>query len=290
MTLACNGDGTLHWTATVVNTSACPQPGAWLVPLLVHLDTGRTLVVRLAAGSASFAPGTTLLQGDFCYSFSPHTQSVQADVLLAGQVCVRFAASPAIAPCGVSPTCTLGFLDLPPSAEYYDDVMALAAVHAAPAYADGTFRPDQPITRGALASILAPAFHLAAPAAQFGAPSGDAPPARTVTRGELARQVVLAAGWPVLVPPVATFADVPPGSPFFAYVETAAAHGIVHGYADRTFRPNQPATRGQAARVIVNALPSPLAPALGTPTPVALPGAVTATPTAAPPAKGAPRP
>ena len=56
-------------------------------------------------------------------------------------------------------------------------------------------------------------------------------PNANVTRGQLSKIVVGAAGWTLLNPPAATFADVPPGSAFYDFVETAACHGIVSGYA-----------------------------------------------------------
>ncbi|HMA37151.1 MAG TPA: S-layer homology domain-containing protein, partial [Chloroflexia bacterium] len=60
----------------------------------------------------------------------------------------------------------------------------------------------------------------------------------------------------------APFADVAPGSPFYAFVATAACHGVVSGYAcggpgepcDTTnrpyFRPYNNATRGQIAKIV----------------------------------------
>jgi len=33
-------------------------------------------------------------------------------------------------------------------------------------------------------------------------------------------------------------------------VETAVCHGVVTGYADHTFRPANPATRGQIAKIV----------------------------------------
>ena len=77
-----------------------------------------------------------------------------------------------------------------------------------------------------------------------------------VTRGQLSKIVVNAAGWAVQTPPAATFTDVPPGHPFFSYIETAACHGIISGYADHTFRPSVGATRGQIAKIVYFALGS----------------------------------
>jgi hypothetical protein len=94
-------------------------------------------------------------------------------------------------------------------------------------------------------------------------------PNAAVTRGQTARVVVLAAGWQLQEPPSATFADVAPGSPFYPYVETAAARGIIVGYPcggpsepcdplNRPyFRPGNNSTRGQIAKIVYNAIRNP---------------------------------
>jgi hypothetical protein len=43
--------------------------------------------------------------------------------------------------------------------------------------------------------------------------------------------------------------DVPPGSTFYQYVETAVSKGVLSGYSDRTFLPGNNATRGQIAKI-----------------------------------------
>jgi hypothetical protein len=79
-----------------------------------------------------------------------------------------------------------------------------------------------------------------------------------VTRGQLSKIVVGTAqqvqGWTLRNPPTATFSDVPVGSTFYPYIETAVCHGVLGGYADGTFRPNNPATRGQIAKIVYSAV------------------------------------
>ena len=92
-------------------------------------------------------------------------------------------------------------------------------------------------------------------------------PAAQVTRGQLAKIVTGAAGWPLLLPPTGTFADVLPGSTFYAAIETVAAQGVVGGYTCGTqpnepcdatrrayFRPADNAKRGQIAKIVFGAL------------------------------------
>jgi hypothetical protein len=63
--------------------------------------------------------------------------------------------------------------------------------------------------------------------------------------------VVLGEGWAVVTPGQPTFTDVGPADWHFSYIETAVGHGIVSGYPDGTFKPNNWVTRGQLSKVIV---------------------------------------
>ena len=75
-------------------------------------------------------------------------------------------------------------------------------------------------------------------------------PYNDTTRAQFSKMLVLARGWSLVTPGVSTFNDVPAGSPFFAVVETAYAHGLLSGYADGSFRPGNPATRGQISKIV----------------------------------------
>lgn len=84
---------------------------------------------------------------------------------------------------------------------------------------------------------------------------GSFHPDADVTRGQMAKILCLAMGYPLANPPTPTFSDVPYGSTFYQYIETLVARGIVGGYADGTFRPGNPVTRGQLTKFIYNANP-----------------------------------
>jgi hypothetical protein len=45
--------------------------------------------------------------------------------------------------------------------------------------------------------------------------------------------------------------DVPPGSTFYPYIHCLACMGIVNGYPDGTYRPNNNVTRGQLSKIVV---------------------------------------
>lgn len=59
---------------------------------------------------------------------------------------------------------------------------------------------------------------------------------------------------PTYTPCPIQFTDVPPGSTFYEYVRCLACRGIVNGYPDGTFRPNNWVTRGQIAKIMSNAV------------------------------------
>jgi uncharacterized delta-60 repeat protein len=48
------------------------------------------------------------------------------------------------------------------------------------------------------------------------------------------------------------FSDVPSGSTFYDYVRCLACREIISGYSDGTFRPGNPVTRGQLAKIVSN--------------------------------------
>ena len=91
-------------------------------------------------------------------------------------------------------------------------------------------------------------------------------PAADTTRGQLCKLVVAGLAWTGGLPAVATFADVPPGQPFYPFIEIAAARGVISGYTcggpgepcdaqNRPyFRPAANVTRGQLSKIIAGAV------------------------------------
>ncbi|HMA34655.1 MAG TPA: S-layer homology domain-containing protein [Chloroflexia bacterium] len=142
---------------------------------------------------------------------------------------VTFCAPPSTAP---------DFSDVPPAQPFAPFIAGLAGASALSGYACGG--PNEPCNAN-----NAPYFR----------------PAAIVTRGQLLKLVVNAAGWPVVTPAVATFADVTPRNPFYDYIETGAAYGVISGYPcgrpgepcnathQPYFRPTQAVTRGQLVKI-----------------------------------------
>jgi hypothetical protein len=181
------------------------------------------------------------------------------------------------------------FDDVPGSSWMYPYVEYLAYRGIVGGYSDNTFRPGNPATRGQFAKmiVLGMGWTLVTPAQPHfadvptshpfypyietafsqgvisgypcGAASEPCPgtyfrPGNDVTRGQIAKMIVLGRGWQVQDPATATFTDVPKGSTFFTFVETAFAHGIVGGYNDNTFRAGNNATRAQLSKMLSLAL------------------------------------
>jgi N-acetylneuraminic acid mutarotase len=192
--------------------------------------------------------------------------------------------SPTVTACGVT------FSDVHPTDYFYEPVTYLACRNVISGYADHTFRPYNNTTRAQQVKIVVLGFNRPLVTPAPGAYTfADVPPSQpffavietlaatggiggygcggpgeacddhhrpyfrpnaAVTRGQLSKIDVNAAGWPLLDPPNPTFSDVAPGSAFYQFVETAADHGVVSGYSDHTFRPNNPATRGQISKIV----------------------------------------
>lgn len=78
-------------------------------------------------------------------------------------------------------------------------------------------------------------------------------PGNSTTRGQLAKIIVRAFAFPIDLTGGPHFSDVAPGSSFYDYIETGVNMGLFSGYPDGTFRPDVAVTRGQIAKIAVNA-------------------------------------
>jgi hypothetical protein len=82
-------------------------------------------------------------------------------------------------------------------------------------------------------------------------------PSNFVTRGQLTKIVVIGAVWALINPATPSFTDVDRQNVFYPFIETAVCHGIISGYDDHTFRPNNYAFRGQIAKIVYLAVTNP---------------------------------
>lgn len=76
-------------------------------------------------------------------------------------------------------------------------------------------------------------------------------PDKTVTRGQSAKFLRKAAGWKTETPNTPTFDDVPKDYIFFGSIEAVAKNCVTNGCDKGNFCPNDPITRGQAAKFLV---------------------------------------
>jgi len=110
------------------------------------------------------------------------------------------------------------FSDVPNSNTFWLFIERVALHSAIGGYSDGTYRPNNNMTRGQLAKVTSEV-------AEYNDPIPTS------------RQ---------------TFSDVAPGSTFWLYIERAALHGVFGGYSDGTYRPGNNVTRGQASKIVSN--------------------------------------
>lgn len=120
--------------------------------------------------------------------------------------------------------CAIQFVDVPTGSTFYPFVRCLACMGIISGYEDATFRPENNITRGQAAKVLANA-----------------------------------AGFTKAIPQTQqTFMDVPPGSTFWVFIERLAERGVISGYScgadgepcpGAYFRPQNNMTREQLAKV-----------------------------------------
>lgn len=113
------------------------------------------------------------------------------------------------------PTAAKTFNDLNPTADYYQPVSELLERGIVNGYSDGTFRPNQAVTRGQAAKMLALALKLNTKSVKN-----------------------------------PNFKDVSSDHQYYPYIAALANKGIINGYSDNTYHPNEPITRGQIAKIL----------------------------------------
>jgi len=80
-----------------------------------------------------------------------------------------------------------------------------------------------------------------------------------ITRAQLTKLVVNAAQYPPFTPTGGgqTFSDVPNTNIFYVSIETAHNKGVINGYPDNTFRPNNPIRRDEMAQIVYKGVTTP---------------------------------
>jgi competence protein ComEC len=109
------------------------------------------------------------------------------------------------------------FTDVPETYSFYEEIMYLSGEEVINGFNDGTFKPDEKVTRAAAAAMIGRAIGL----------DGE----QRATK----------------------FNDVNPSSFASGYIASAVEEGVIKGYTDGTFRPNNIVTRGEMAIFIARA-------------------------------------
>lgn len=125
--------------------------------------------------------------------------------------------------------CSIAFSDVPQGSTFYPYLQCLVCLGIINGYPDGTYRPNNAVTRGQLSKIVANAANF--------------------TDAQTTQM----------------FEDVPQGATFYDYINRLAARSYIGGYACGGpsepcgesnlpyFRPNNTATRGQISKIVSNA-------------------------------------
>jgi hypothetical protein len=185
---------------------------------------------------------------------------------------------------GVAAGTSFQFGDVPPGDPFYSYVMCMWRRGAVDGEGDSTYHPYSSMTRDVFTKLVVKGLSLpihtddvqhfgdVPTSSEYypfietarsrgiisGYADGSFHPGDTIKRAQLAKMVVLAHGWGLVNPQTPNFTDVPQtGAPWpnndtypYQFVETARAHGVISGYDDRTFRPYNDVTNGQAAKMV----------------------------------------
>jgi Kelch motif protein/S-layer family protein len=204
------------WRRTNGAGGGCPSP-----------TVGASSTATTAASATrTTAPSATTAASATTGASATRTSTVGASATTGASATRTSTVGPTATHCGIS------FSDVPTNHPFYQWIRCLACRHIVGGYADGTFRPENNITRGQISKI-----------------------------------VDLSAGFSDPIPPTRqTYQDVPPGSTFWLFIEQLTLHGVMGGYAcggvgepcvpptNRPyFRPGNNATRGQLTKIVSNA-------------------------------------
>jgi hypothetical protein len=184
---------------------------------------------------------------------------------------------------------TWTFPDVPPDHWVWQYVEAVFSAGLTAGYPDGTYRPDNAVTRAEMAVFLKKGIHgssytpptpdgsspfgdiaghwaeawmeeLYDEGLTSGYPDGTYRPENRVSRAEMAVFLLKAMHGSVYTPPApagGSFSDVS-GHWAEAWIEQLKTEGITSGYPDGTYRPENQVTRAEMAVFLVNAFSLPL--------------------------------
>ncbi|MDQ3930272.1 MAG: S-layer homology domain-containing protein [Chloroflexota bacterium] len=217
-------------TSTATRTStAIPTSTATYTSVPASTSSSTATRTSTASATSTTAAGSTATSTTVAEASATATRTATSTTVVNASATATRTATATSVPASSTPVqpsatatqpasnCNIQFTDVPVGSTFYQYVQCLACRGILGGYADGTFRSNNDVTRGQLSKIVANAAGFTEPV------SGE------------------------------TFTDVPADSPFYAFIERMARRGIIGGYADGAFRPNNNATRGQISKIVANA-------------------------------------
>ncbi len=186
-------------------------------------------------------------------------------------------ATPVTVPAAATKACSApDFTDVQPGTTFYTAITWLRCEAISTGYSDGSYRTGQAITRGEAAQLLyrysgdthaagtqrdfsdVPAGASAFTAVSWmkakgyttGYADGTFGVDRPITRGELAAFLYRMSGEKASAPATSPFTDLDARDTFYAPATWFKATGLIAGYADGSFRPDQDVTRGETAKFL----------------------------------------
>lgn len=224
-------DGSNHRLRTIAATGpndvwavgSYTPPDTYARLLMLHWDgTSWSRVAIPYLGEASNLEGIDVVGANDIWAVGSYGGGGESGTL------IEHYTGPCATPTPV-PGCQLQFTDVPRDSTFYPHIRCLACRGIVSGYADGTFRPNNEITRGQLAKLVSNA-------AAFSEDPGP--------------QI---------------YEDVPPGNSFYWWVNRLSRRGYMGGYLcggpgeacspgnSPYFRPGANATRAQTAKIVSNA-------------------------------------
>lgn len=178
----------------------------------------------------------------------------------------------------VSAYATTEFTDVPLTHDFYSTIMTLVSRGIVNGYGDGTFGPDDAVTRAQVAVMLTKALNLNTndPQSNFvdvpenhwaashivaaskagiinGYGNGLFGPEDHITRAQLSVMVANSYKLKVIPDKVKTFSDVLPTHWAKTQIDALVSNNVVGGYRDGRFGPNDNATRAQFTKFLLSA-------------------------------------
>lgn len=201
--------------------------------------------------------------------------------------------SPMDTPSPTVTNCAFSYTDVPPNHWAYQYIAYLTCNNAISGYPDGSFQPGANMQRDQFARVIVKAeqwqiqhptqifsdvsptywaynyietsyafdavtgYHdssQSTPCADHDVGSPCYLPHNNITRAELTSVVVRVQGWAPYNPPNPDFSDVPTTYWAYPFIETGYLHGVINGYSDHTFHPNNNITRAEVCKVVTLAV------------------------------------